>query len=90
MKVNANEKHWNATILVIYIKIWHEKPWKVTNLQAKNPVFRVKPETLYLCNYQLYKRSMNTVENNKINNVFSNLHPSVISWGVDCHKHVWL
>jgi hypothetical protein len=34
MEVNANEKPWNAIILHIYLKNWHEKPWKVTNLQV--------------------------------------------------------
>jgi hypothetical protein len=35
MKVNAQEKLWNAIILDIYVKNWHEKPWKLTTFQAK-------------------------------------------------------
>jgi hypothetical protein len=48
MKVNANEKPWNAIILVIYMKNWHEKPWKVTNFQTKNPNF-------HLCIFMYYE-----------------------------------
>jgi hypothetical protein len=40
---------WNAIILVIYMKNDHEKPWKVTNFQAKEPEFRVKRENVHLC-----------------------------------------
>jgi hypothetical protein len=27
MKVNANEKPWNAIILISYMQNWHGKPW---------------------------------------------------------------
>jgi hypothetical protein len=47
MQIDANEKPWNAIILVSYMNNWYEKPWKVTYFQAKNPEFRVKPETFH-------------------------------------------
>jgi hypothetical protein len=46
MKVNATEKPWNTIILVNYVKKLYEKPWKITNVQAKNPQFRVKPSAV--------------------------------------------
>jgi hypothetical protein len=45
--MNTIEKPWNAIILVIYMTSCHENPWKVTNFQAKNPGFRVKPENFH-------------------------------------------
>jgi hypothetical protein len=49
--INTNEseckENWNNIIWVIYMKTYYDKPWKLTNVQAKNPEFEVNPEDFY-------------------------------------------